>query len=404
MREKRLILILTSGSPATNPRMVKEANELVKRGFHVHVLYGFIVDWADDLDFAIIKAAGWTAERVGGHPVHDQLPWILTRIVQRVAQIFRHRGFFSFCLSRLSLPLYLRGRKITPRAIIAHNLGALPAARRIARKSSVPLFFDAEDLHSEESMSKASNELARNAEAKFFPHCTAISAASPLIGEAYAQRFPELSIFTVNNCFSIKDQVPLTPILENRLRFAWFSQTIGKDRGLIEFLTAASQIQHPIPLHLTLVGACSSSFHAQLQQIIQFCSHIELVVKPPMSEKEIMKLLKETHVGLALENSQPLNRDLCLTNKVFSYLLNGCQILYSETSGQVKFLADHSMTGRLVNLHDSTSIQDGINWFLQNFDELNQLRLKNWQLANEKLNFEYDAANWMKCIESKLNP
>ena len=57
MRKKgtQSILILTSGSPATNPRMVKEANALVNRGYDVHVLYGFIIGWADKLDYGLLE-------------------------------------------------------------------------------------------------------------------------------------------------------------------------------------------------------------------------------------------------------------------------------------------------------------------------------------------------------------
>ena len=39
-------------------------------------------------------------------------------------------------------------------------------------------------------------------------------------------------------------------------------------------------------------------------------------------------------MGLSLEESRPRNRDLCLTNKVFVYLLAGIPQLLSHTAAQ----------------------------------------------------------------------
>ena len=404
MRKERTqsILILTSGSPATNPRMVKEANALVNRGYDVHVLYGFIIGWADKLDHGLVEHVGWTAERVGGHPESSPIKFNLTRLMEKVARRFHRRGMFKFVLSRLSLPLLIRAFKQNPDAIIAHNLGALPAAHFISNWKNIPLFFDAEDFHSGESNDETENAINRSAEVRFIPHCSALSTASPLISEAYQQLFPSLKVFTLNNCFSIEDQLPLIPIHDTCLRFAWFSQTIGNDRGLMEFLIAVADIKNQTAIHITLIGQCSDEFSATLKQSIQKASHITLDVRPPMPESEIMKVLRESHLGLALERTQPLNRDLCLTNKVFSYLLNGCQILYSNTRAQKKFQNEHPTSGRLIELDNKASIQNGVEWYLNHFSTLEDMRQKNWELSRQKLHFEREAAPWFEFIESHL--
>ena len=404
MRKERTqsILILTSGSPATNPRMVKEANALVNRGYDVHVLYGFIIGWADKLDHGLLEHVGWTAERVGGHPESSPIKFNITRLMEKVARLFHRRGMFKFVLSRLSLPLLIRAFKENPDAIIAHNLGALPAAYFVANWKNIPLFFDAEDFHSGESNDETENAINRAAEVRFIPHCSALSAASPLISEAYQQLFPSLKVFTLNNCFSIEDQLPLIPIHDTCLRFAWFSQTIGSDRGLIEFLTAAAGIEHEIAIDITLIGACNARFLTQMQQSVQGAPHVTLDVRPPMSESGIMKVLRESHVGLALERDQPLNRDVCLTNKVFSYLLNGCQVLYSNTRAQTQFQNKYPTTGRLINLDDQASIQSGILWYMNHMPDLEEMRQNNWALSQRELHFENDAAPWFNFLESYL--
>lgn len=396
------ILILTSGSPATNPRMVKEASALANRGYDVRVLYGFIIGWADKLDQEILEHVGWTAERVGGHPESSPIKFNLTRFIEKVARRFHRRGMFKFVLSRLSLPLLIRAFKQNPDAIIAHNLGALPAAYFVSNWKNIPLFFDAEDFHSGESNNETENAINRSAELRFIPSCSAVSTASPLISEAYQQLFPSLKVFTLNNCFSIEDQLSLIPIHDTRLRFSWFSQTIGSDRGLIEFLTAAAGIEHNIAIHITLIGACNADFLAQIQQSVQRASHINLDVRPPMSESGIMKVLRESHVGLALERAQPTNRDICLTNKVFSYLLNGCQVLYSDTRAQTKFQKKYPTTGRLINLDDQESIQSGILWYMNHLPDLEKMRQSNWTLSQRELHFENDAVPWFNFLETHL--
>ena len=269
------ILILTSGSPASNPRMVKEATELDKRGYDVHVLYGFIASWADKLDGAILHDAKWTASRVGGHPIDDRLPWIISRFLHKSAELFQMRGIFKFTYSRLSLPLLIRGFRQKPDAIIAHNLGALSSAHVLARLKRVPLFFDAEDFHRGESDNPKKNLAALRIENKFLPHCAGISAASQSIGKAYHELFPKSKIIVVNNCFSIVDQKELNPIKEAELRIAWFSQTVGPDRGVLEFIEALQNLQHETRIDITLIGNCTASFAKRITGIISECPIVD---------------------------------------------------------------------------------------------------------------------------------
>ena len=353
-----------------------------------------LLDGADKLDQEILEHVGWTAERVGGHPESSPIKFNLTRFIEKVARRFHRRGMFKFVLSRLSLPLLIPCFQTKSRCHYRSTTSAhCPLHISFPIGKTFALFFDAEDFHSGESNNETENAINRSAELRFIPSCSAVSTASPLISEAYQQLFPSLKVFTLNNCFSIEDQLSLIPIHDTRLRFSWFSQTIGSDRGLIEFLTAAAGIEHNIAIHITLIGACNADFLAQIQQSVQRASHINLDVRPPMSESGIMKVLRESHVGLALERAQPTNRDICLTNKVFSYLLNGCQVLYSDTRAQTKFQKKYPTTGRLINLDDQESIQSGILWYMNHLPDLEKMRQSNWTLSQRELHFENDAAS-----------
>jgi glycosyltransferase involved in cell wall biosynthesis len=396
------ILILSSGSPATNPRMVKEATELIARGYSVHVLYGFIVPWANDIDENILQAAAWTAERVGGSPNEDILLYNFLRLMEFLSSKFQRRTIFRFSLSRLSLPLLVGARKFRPRAIIAHNLGALPAAYLTAKKSGIPLFFDAEDFHSGESTDSTVNRINRQAELNFFPYCRAISAASPLIAQEYSKLFPDLQINVVHNCFLRKDQKELIQLQTNQLNLVWFSQTIGDDRGLEEILGAIEYTRSTIPIHFKVIGACSTKYKAKLINMARNSDHLEFEILSPMTEQEIMSILRYSHIGLATELGDCHNRDICLSNKIFSYLLNGCQIIFSDTTAHKKFLKEYPRTGRIVTLHDAQSIRRELTWFLDNLDSINELRKSNWELAHAELNYESDSKAWLDLVTCAL--
>ena len=121
-----------------------------------------------------------------------------------------------------------------------------------------------------------------------------------------------------------------------------------------------------------------------------------------MSEERIMSVLRRSHLGLALERSQPLNRDICMTNKVFSYLLNGCQILFSNTAAQSEFVRKYDFSGKIVDLENTESIQRSILWFLDHFALMDKMRFKNWSLAKNELHYENDSADWFNFIEMTL--
>lgn len=406
LAKAKFILLLTSGSPATNPRLVKEANGLVARGYRVHIIYGYIADWADKLDSDIIKNANWTCERVGGHPSKRKITWAFTRLLYRMARALQHVGSLTFFASRLSWPLFIAGRRHQPNAIIAHNLGALPPASLLARCKNIPFFFDAEDFHRAESREPSQNNLAERIENKILPHCRRMAAASPAIADAYRELFPDSDVTTVNNCFSLQDQQPLASAnVECGIKFIWFSQTIGPDRGLLEFLEAATSSPTDMSMEITLIGTIEAAFEDELRTTILPEEHrISLRILEPMAEVQIMAELQKAHVGLALEQKTPQNRDICLTNKVFSYLMNGCQILYSNTTAQSNFHEEYSETGRLVDLADRQSISDAIRYFSEQLPHMDALRQINWQLARNRFHFEQDASVWLESIDQEVNP
>ena len=122
-----------------------------------------------------------------------------------------------------------------------------------------------------------------------------------------------------------------------------------------------------------------------------------------MPEEELMIFIRQHDIGLALEKSNTLNRDLCRTNKLYTYPLCGLWTIASNTSAQTEFLKEHSDAGSLIHLDDPDSIEKVISWANSNREELLQRRIKALELAKEKLNWEHESLRLQECLGALVN-
>ncbi|MEO6850572.1 MAG: hypothetical protein ABI203_06320, partial [Mucilaginibacter sp.] len=65
---KKKILLVSSGQPSLNPRLVKEADSLADAGYNVTVLYAYWNDWGTKFDTDLIASKQWKAICAGGSP------------------------------------------------------------------------------------------------------------------------------------------------------------------------------------------------------------------------------------------------------------------------------------------------------------------------------------------------
>ena len=117
-----------------------------------------------------------------------------------------------------------------------------------------------------------------------------------------------------------------------------------------------------------------------------------------------MVYIRQHDIGLALEKSDTLNRDLCRTNKLYSYPLCGLWTIASNTSAQAEFLVEHPEAGCLINLDDADSIERVVNWANSNREELLQRRIKALAMAKEKLNWEHESLRLQECLGALVKP
>src|SRR5205807_343664 len=89
-----------------------------------------------------------------------------------------------------------------------------------------------------------------------------------------------------------------------------------------------------IQLHLR--GQWQPGYQAKLRELAKVCGlRIKQLVSHQLaSPDDMIRLSSEFDIGLALEQPISENRDICVTNKICTYLLAGNAVIASATRGQ----------------------------------------------------------------------
>src|SRR5579871_1828260 len=234
------------------------------------------------------------------------------------------------------------------------------------------------------------------------PGASYISAASPLILQKVIQNIPGITSNneTINNVFSKKNQLPFVSLSFERnepLKLFWFSQHIGMDRGIQDAIEAINGISS-FPVHITLLGNCSTEIKKELTGLLVNSNH-KLIFKPACAETELIREASLQHIGLALETPHTQNRNIALTNKIFIYLLAGNAILFSETDAQKKFIKEYTGTGNIYPLKDVNHFREILIYWYSNKESLEKYSKENYCLAKNTLNWENESRVFLKLIQ-----
>jgi glycosyltransferase involved in cell wall biosynthesis len=342
------IVLLSTSQPAANPRLVKEADALCEAGYDVHAYCSFRENWALPLDRQLMEGRRWALEYVGGLPT--QRKWIWSRARHALAQRFTRLAGFAIpgirnrALSRTTPELIHAARHDRADVYIGHNLGALPAVVAGARENGGRAVFDLEDAYSE--MHTKGNEeshqalLERRVEDEHIPGCDVLIAASEGIGEVYRQRYQVSPVTILNVLPWERREAPAPRERGGTLRLFWFSQTIGSERGLEDVVAAMARLERGVA-ELHLLGNWQKGYRRILFALAReqgLDPDTSIYSYPPCQPEEIPKLASSFDVGLAVEAPVSRNREICLTNKLFTYLVAGLAVVATETEEQARFL------------------------------------------------------------------
>jgi glycosyltransferase involved in cell wall biosynthesis len=292
---------------------------------------------------------------------------------------------------------------------IAHNLGALPAAAAAARRNNAALGFDAEDFHSGMSLKGTDRSVedaaVEHLERELLPQCDYTTAASPLIARAYARKYSMPLPQTVLNVFPLSERPtrfrPSNP--REPLRVCWFSQTVGHGRGLEDVIRAIGMLDHHhIELHL--LGHWSAGYKAALDTIAVAVglSPAMIHIHPPIRPDAVVAWAARYDVGVAAEQPNSTNADICLSNKLFAYLLAGNAVVATATSAQEEFLRSNPGSGFCYKPGDVADLAAKLRVWCVDGGSLNAARRRAWDYGTERFNWNLEKPKFLNVIHQAL--
>ena len=327
-------------------------------GHEVHAVSTRFVEWGTDADVALrgrlkfrwntvdySHASGNRLRITSGARFH-----LCRAIAKKVGPERVPQGLLARATTRV-LTEIVRTATTQPADLVYGGGGALMAAALAAQRLRIPYAIDLEDFHqAEQDLSSAegvfSNQLAQAAEGVVFRGASFLTAASEAIADRYATIYRRRPL-VINNTFPLPTSEPeFHSIGTGGLRMYWFSQTVGPGRGLEDAIQAAGLAGIDCELHL--LGKPSNGYLNRISSLANdIAPRLKLIHHPPQSPDRMVDLCRPYDVGLSLEQLEPLNRAICLTNKAFTYILAGLPVVFSDTPGQ-RALADDLGDGALL--------------------------------------------------------
>ncbi len=350
--DMKKVLLLTSTNLACNPRCHKELQLLLEHQFAVTLVAFRLHNWSDAIEkqmqqrYPAVQFHYLETTRQG-NPVAWLQAVLIERMARPLARFFPGSAWLqAMAVSRRSWLLLQWARQQDERydLVIAHNPPAFYPAGWLCRHRGIRYAIDVEDYHPGEDNPEPERQSVARLMRQLLPGAFYNSYAAPLIRD-YSLRLlsnvnPQQHL-VLNNCFPASAfRLPERATGSVAVKLIWFSQVVDFRRGLENLLPALDRFPEG-SFELTLIGDLRKGFY---EQELRRRSYIKCL--PAMPQDDLLQQLSAYDVGLALENNAAdLNRNLCLTNKIWSYFQAGLFILASGTDAQKAFMDQHPRHG-----------------------------------------------------------
>ena len=401
MTRRARITVVTSGHLSTCPRMLKAADALDAAGYDVTAVATRHEPWATDADVDVRARRRWPVHVVDYRRDERASVYWPTGIEHRAARA----AIAAIGPQRAPMPIvaraYARVHASMVRAIgevpadliYGGTTGALAAIAEAGRRTRTPYALDLEDLHSAETSGRgapAIDALASRIEGDILPGAAFLTTSSEAIAAAYRERYG-VDASVVHNTFPLPLQPPdFTRADPAVLRAYWFSQTIGPGRGLEDAVAAFGRAG--VRAELTLRGRPLDGYLDSLGTLAAIqAPKLTVAHQAPAPPDTMVDVARPHDVGLALEHGTPLNRALCLTNKVFTYMLAGLAIAGFDTPGQHDLGVDIGRGAVLVAPGDVDALARAFARWHGDPAALDCSRRTAWAAASRRWHWEHEA-------------
>ena len=400
------ICIITPGQLGSNPRVVKEANALAEAGHAVTVICTKVLASVEPRDQAVIATARFKVHRIA---FGQGLGWRIDRLVQiaarRLFALWPNRALAERAVSPMARRLRHAAGRQPAELYIAHYPAALPAAARAAARHHTRYAFDAEDFYAGDLPDAPQYALETSViaaiERSYLPAAIHVTAASPGIADAYAGAYGVARPSVVLNTFP-KAQAPDSPAQQAaRPSLYWFSQTLGPGRGLETLLEAVAQSRSQPHVHLR--GMPSANYAEALAALATSLGVADRLHLLDPIEPDLLERAGADHdIGYVGELAETPNRQIALTNKLFSYLSSGLAVLASDIPAHRAIAPELGGAIKLFRPGDAAALAACLDDWLDDRPALQAARISAWTLGQTRYSWETDKATLVRRVAESL--
>ncbi len=327
---------------SSNPRVWKEANALAAAGYNVVILTMWTSAEKRKKDLLLIHEKNITYKAslnlIPGEinflkRFYTRLRGRLARDLKRILNIES-----SWCIGYAPQIMTEAALKEKADLYIAHSEFGMLVGKELIRKG-VKLAYDIEDWYSHDYLvPERPVALLKSLEKFALENGLYCSCPSQSMAAALEKTYPAgKKVQVLYNGFSSKENIAENAAAGSNSTLVWFSQTIGPGRGLETILKALHVLQTKIELHL--IGNCVAGYDDELKKIFPFSKGHQLIIHPAVKHHELVSILAQYSIGLAIENNTPENKNRTVSNKILQYLQAGIKVLATDTEGQKEVAA-----------------------------------------------------------------
>ena len=387
------IIIFTQSPVSRAPRVVKEANCLSNAGYMVTVYALFHNEDVLKNDIELLKDG--IVYKPGANLTKNSISNGLIRLKRRIYMELVPFGIQSKHALGYGYIRYLKMLKAEKADLyIGHEEMSLALAKELILDGR-KVAFDFEDYHSHDLLVKDRKyrpiTLLKDLESYILKNSAYTMTTSDSLAEELTKTYNAPLPKTIYNSF--KRHYITSKIKQNASpSLVWISQIIGPGRGLE--LLIESVLKSNLSFKLTLVGKKDEKYCQAL--INKISSNLTIEFSNYIPADEIAEYLTRFDLGIAFEETEPLNKDLTIANKIFHYLNSGIGVLATNTKGQreLKNKADKAIEIVSPNSIEVTRKLDEI---FSNEKKLDEMKKTSRYLGANEFCFEREE---LKIIES----
>jgi glycosyltransferase involved in cell wall biosynthesis len=368
------ILILIGGHLCTAPRPQKEAGALAAAGHEVTIRGAWFDSELGKRDHLLLTGSKWSFEPFVDFRLSSKsLTRTRVRLRRRVArELFSRFSWFTPDLLGYGVSQMLAvARRAKADLTIVHSEGGLWAGSRLLDEGfKVGVDFEdwfSEDLLPEARAARPINEL-KNLEKHLARECVYSLTTSQALSNALAEAYQAPKPVVVYNVFPFAERASIDQQYRDRREAGvpslhWFSQTIGRGRGLETLFQALPHLQMVVEVHLR--GECNEDVRRWIESMISVeWAKNRVFIHATVPNDELLSRIAEHDIGLAIEHADPPSRNLSVTNKLFQYLQAGLAVIATETAGQREIMERCPAAGRLIPVDDALALASALNELL----------------------------------------